>query len=105
MDLLLHKIIISIFITVYMPMTLTYYIFMFKEKGWRNRFCNGLVGTALLVNLPNVIKNYQQYVMGHFSGLPEVITTRQFTADIIFVIVSVLAIGIFTCAFVSYRRD
>ena len=50
-----------------MPMTLTYSIFMFKEKGWRNRFCNGLVGTALLVNLPNVIKNYQQYVMGHFS--------------------------------------
>lgn len=92
MDYLFHQITAFILMMLYVPVTMAHTIFMIKEKGFLNRLCYVIVASSLIVNLPNVIKNYQQYLMGHFSGLPEVILTRQLIADTIVMIVMPLVI-------------
>ena len=74
MKLLLHQTVIFTFTTIYVPMSLAYFIFMLKEKEWLNRLCYGIIGAVLLLNLPNILLQYQQYIMGHSAGLPEAIS-------------------------------
>lgn len=104
MDLLLHQTVISILITVYVPISLAYNIFMIREKGWFNRLCYGIMGISLMINTPVIVKNYQQYIMGHFSGLPETISTNQTIADIIVALVFALVLIIYICVFIGRRR-
>lgn len=92
MDLLFHQIIVFIVMMVYVPVSMAYIIYISKEKGWLNRICCVVMSSCLIINLPNVIKNYQQYLMGHFSGFPEVITKGQLIADTVVMIVLTLVI-------------
>ena len=92
MDYLFHQIIVFIVMMIYVPVSMAYTIFMIKEKGWFNRICCVVMTSSLIINLPYVIRNYQQYLMGHFSGLPEVITKGQLVADTVIMIVLTLVI-------------
>ena len=92
MDYLFHQITVFILMMIYVPVAITHTIFMIKEKGWLNRICYVIMSSCLIINLPNIVKNYQQYLMGHFSGLPEVITKGQLIADTVVMIVLTLVI-------------
>lgn len=92
MDYQFHQITVFIVMMVYVPASMAYTIFMIKEKGCFNVICHAVMALCIIINLPNVIKNYQQYLMGHFSGLPEVITKSQLIADTIILIVLTLVI-------------
>lgn len=92
MDYLFHQIIVFIVMMIYVPVSMAYIISISKEKGWLNRICCMAMSSCLIVNLPYVIKNYQQYLMGHFSGLPEVITKGQLIVNTVIMIVLILVI-------------
>ena len=101
MDLLFHQIAVFILMMIYVPVTMVHTIFMIKEKGWLNRICYVVIASSLIINLPNVIKNYQQYLMGHFSGLPEVITKSQLIADTVVMVTVTLVI--ICCIYIKIR--
>lgn len=103
MDYQFHQVTVFAIMGVYIPAIIIYIICMIKEKGWSNRLCYGFIVTGLTLNLPNVVKNYQQYLMGHFSGLPEVISKAQLVADtVVMIIVTLVTIG---CIYVKVRMS
>lgn len=104
MDLLFHQITIFILMMIYVPLIMSHIMYMIKENRWSSRLCYGVISIGLIVNFPNIIENYQQYLMGHFCGLPEVTTIRHFTADVIFVIIFALVISICICTSTACRR-
>lgn len=104
MSLLFHQITICIIVVGYVPIILAHYICMLKEKKLSDRLCWGSIVVVLILNLPNIIKNYQQYIMNHFSGLSETITSTQITADIIAIILFVTVLSICTALLIAYKR-
>lgn len=67
-----YQIIISILIPLYFPVILTQLVFMFQTKKLKERIILGVTATIMIIGFPAILKNCQQYVMGYFSGLPEV---------------------------------
>lgn len=90
MELLLHQTTIFVLTAMWIPLTMYNLIRSIEKSSWLHRS----TVTALIITFPNIIKQYQQYIMGHFSGLPEVITTSQISADIAFMIIFLLITGL-----------
>jgi len=104
MDYQFHQVVVFILTAIYIPMIMANTILMIKEKGWRYHLCYGIIAMGLIANLPSVIKNYQQYLMGHFSGLPEVISENQLIADSVVTCVFMMVVISFTYFFIVYRK-
>ena len=91
MGLLLHDVYVLIFVSIYIPAILSQMIYLTKAKGIMENLYSTAIIIALTINIPPVFKYYQQHIMGHFSGLQELVHKNVFTCNMIF-IVSVIII-------------
>ena len=86
MDYLFHQITIFIMTTIYIPLTIFQVICIVKAINWKYYLLHTIAILCLINGLPITLMNYQQYIMGHPSGLSETITKSVTTADIIVLI-------------------
>jgi len=104
MDYQFHQTIVFILMAIYVPLIMTNFILMVKGKNKSDYLCYGLITIGLIFSLPSLMQRYQQYLMGYFSGLPEIITTTQSIYDVIVIIMFLLIIGICICTYINSIR-
>lgn len=92
MDMLFNQIIVFILVAIYFPLIMGEIVAIIIDKDLINRIRYIFVLIILIITFPSVIKHYQQYLMGHFSGLPKVITICQTTSNILTVAVLLLMV-------------
>lgn len=86
MDYLFHQIVVFIVTIIYIPLIIFQIICIIKITNWKHYLLHTIVIVYLINSLPITLINYQQYIMGHFSGLPKTITKMVITTDIIILI-------------------
>ena len=104
MDMLFNQIIVFILTAIYFPLIIGEIVAIVIDKDLTNRIGYGIVLTILITTFPRVIRNYQQYLMGHFSGLPEVITNGQTISNILTVAVILLMVCLIIKITIKFKK-
>ena len=104
MELLFHQIIVFMLTAIYFPLIMGEIVVIITDKDLFNRIGYGVVLALLIITFPKVIKNYQQYLMGHFSGLPELITRSQTISNTITVVMILLIMCFLIGVTIKFRK-